>query len=171
MGCTRPSYLRCTGTMPGTTTAALPLLACTGACECCRALFWPTWADMHTQCSYDSAKRGCLPQRVTQRRHTEYRHFCYCCCPAVLLFNSSMLCLFSLPCRAPLQLVLTNTDCRLMLCICIAGDCSSVHKACTTCQFRRISGTRSSTALMCSMCAPGWRLRRDKGLKTCGKST
>lgn len=45
-------------------------------------------------------------------------------------------------------------------------DCKKVHKACRSCRTTRIPGTKRSE-LVCSVCEPGWRLRRDGKSKTC----
>ncbi|WIA33742.1 hypothetical protein OEZ86_006857 [Tetradesmus obliquus] len=46
------------------------------------------------------------------------------------------------------------------------NNCTLLHRACTTCAYQRLPGTRN-TDFTCSTCASGWRLRQDGIYKTC----
>lgn len=48
------------------------------------------------------------------------------------------------------------------------ANCTRVHPACSSCRNQRIAGTRR-TEMVCSVCATGWRLRRDGKGKICGE--
>jgi hypothetical protein len=82
-----------------------------------------------------------------------------CCCAAIPTAHLH----FLQPCKPA-----TLQTCNPAVAGAVEDPCKSIHRGCEKCGMVRIPGT-TKTAMACTACYIGWRLRRDGESRTCGE--